>query len=98
MGYIETIGSARITPIKQLADGVLVGGVHYDSGAFVDFAKHRQWGGQVSHGAADEEMLATAPKTAADGLYGGVFFNHFGHFLTESLGRLWAAEPFILSP
>jgi hypothetical protein len=34
------------------------------------------------------------------GIYGGLFFNHFGHFLTESLGRLWAvneADPELVS-
>lgn len=25
-------------------------------------------------------------------LYGGILYNHFGHFLVESLGRLWAYE------
>ncbi|MGA7933642.1 MAG: hypothetical protein WCA35_08850 [Kovacikia sp.] len=26
--------------------------------------------------------------------FGGILFNHFGHFLVESLGRLWAYEAF----
>jgi capsular polysaccharide biosynthesis protein len=92
MGDFETIGSATITPIHQISDGVLVGGVHDASGAFVDFTKHRRWSGHISHGGSGEETPAAAAKSAPDGLYGGIFFNHFGHFLTEGLGRLWAAN------
>jgi hypothetical protein len=35
----------------------------------------------------DRNTLPILPR----GLYGGIFFDHFGHFLTESIGRLWAA-------
>jgi len=42
-------------------------------------------------------MVAPEPPAPVDHLagrwiWGGVLLNHFGHFLTESLGRLWALQ------
>jgi hypothetical protein len=34
--------------------------------------------------------LSQVPEIEAIVLFGGILFNHFGHFLLESLGRLWA--------
>jgi len=35
---------------------------------------------------------ATAPLVDETHIYGGYFFDHFGHFLLESLARSWAVE------
>lgn len=37
--------------------------------------------------------LSTPVTQRGRWLYGGGLHHHFGHFLTESLGRLWAMEP-----
>jgi hypothetical protein len=39
-----------------------------------------------------QKDLSKVPKIETPVLYGGILFNHFGHFLLESLGRLWAYE------
>jgi hypothetical protein len=39
-----------------------------------------------------QKDLSKVPKIENIVLYGGILFNHFGHFLLESLGRLWAYE------
>jgi len=42
----------------------------------------------------DHDWLESQPlpseKLEGHGLFGGTFFNHFGHFMAESLHRLWA--------
>ena len=46
--------------------------------------------------AAADPKLAPGPMPApeAAAIYAGVFFEHYGHFLLESLARLWCAESY----
>lgn len=41
---------------------------------------------------AQENLSKNLPHIAGTFLYGGLLMSHYGHFLTESLGRLWAYE------
>ena len=93
MDEILDIPFAATSPVARLDDGVLVGGVHDRDGKFVQFARHQRWGSELIHSGDAEptprpEDLPLSPA----GVYGGIFFNHFGHYLTESLGRLWAVN------
>lgn len=93
MDQILDIPFAAMSPIARLDDGVLVGGLHDRDGKFVEFAKHVRWGDDILHtGGTAEIPRNDNPPVSPAGLYGGIFFNHFGHFLTESLGRLWAVN------
>jgi Glycosyltransferase 61 len=38
------------------------------------------------------ERHATATRMSGAHLYGGIFFQHFGHFIFESIARLWAYD------
>ena len=90
MHGIKELFGGTIHPIIQERDNVLRGGVHTDLGSFVEETKHIRWGGQIEHTGGGADALARpAIASFSDAIYGGVFFNHFGHFLTESLGRLW---------
>ncbi|MGV3549489.1 glycosyltransferase 61 family protein [Rhizobium sp.] len=39
-----------------------------------------------------DDWLKQDFETVDDGIYGGSAFNHFGHFIVESIGRLWAVN------
>ena len=41
---------------------------------------------------APEERPAVVDRLPGRWLWGGVLLNHFGHFMTESTGRLWALD------
>lgn len=93
MDEILDIPFATVSPIARLDDGILVGGVHDRDGQFVDFARHDRWGSPITHSGDPEETPGNESlPLSPQGLYGGIFFNHFGHYLTESLGRLWAVN------
>lgn len=53
-----------------------IGGLHYDHALSVDPPTLPEWGGETTQ----------LPGTW---LYGGTWFNHFGHFLTETVTTLW---------
>ena len=84
-----------VTPVAQSGANKFSGGVFSADGHFVDECRHlRGVNGNVhtSENIDVEKLLIS--YTAPVGLYGGFAFNHFGHFLAETLGRLWAAaEP-----
>ncbi len=80
---------AEIAALPLRAQEVFDGGVYDAEGRIVVSAIHL--GGGRRH------LPGLAPPSAAGALdlpgtwlYGGVLHQHFGHFLTESLGRLWA--------
>lgn len=56
-----------------------VGGLHYDHAVAADPGSLPPWAGRT------EELAGTW-------LFGGTWFNHFGHFLTETLTTLWHRE------
>lgn len=69
---------------------------HYDGGAFdatglaIGAARHHGRGHVHAQDAAD---IPEAPlNLPGNWLYGGQLRGHFGHFMLESLGRLWATD------
>lgn len=66
------------------------GGVYAADGTVCDLARHRYDGGSSNIPAASPP--AAAERLAGTHLFGGVLRAHFGHFLLEGTGRLWAAE------
>ena len=68
---------------------VFDGGVYDASGAAVPLAVH--CGGGRRHVPAPRPDAGPAEHLSGTWLFGGVFHRHPGHFLTESLGRLWLA-------
>ncbi|MBU3029431.1 glycosyltransferase family 61 protein [Paracoccus marinaquae] len=66
------------------------GGVWCD-GALCPEAMLYRWRGAYK-GRKGTVMPADPARIAGRHLWGGTLFFHFGHFLSESLGRLWAAE------
>jgi hypothetical protein len=76
------------------------GGPYTASGAIIPRSLHRA-GGRVHMPRPDLAValeacgpaLRTPITQRGRWLYGGSLHHHFGHFLTESLGRLWAMEP-----
>ncbi len=84
--------NARLIPdrlgLPEQADGAL-----YDrNGRLLEQGRHLRRGKVLN--AAAPDTLAERPEIGLRGrfLYLGWFFNHYGHFLLESLGRLWALE------
>ena len=76
--------------VNHLSEGYLVhpSGVYDASGSYVAQAVH--WRGRPL---MTPPPLPEAPEPVAGRwLWAGVLQGHFGHFLTESLGRLWALD------
>jgi hypothetical protein len=89
MEKMKELQGAKLTPVQQEKDSVYRGGVHDNQGQIVEGAKHVRWGGRIVHNGANMADFEAGSQNLPPGIYGGIFFNHFGHFLTESLGRLW---------
>lgn len=83
---------AVVTPLSVRRDGSFDGGVFYLNGTPVEQALHvrSQINRIHSPGILDEQLIRRLTPEERPHLYAGVLFNHFGHFLLESLGRLWA--------
>ena len=86
---------ALVTPIRPEGENRFLGGLYDDQGRFLPDAVHRRSStGEIQF--PDEQGFpltqADIPVIEQPCLYGGVLFNHFGHFLAESLGRLWPCD------
>ncbi|MGY1831672.1 glycosyltransferase 61 family protein [Geodermatophilus sp. SYSU D01180] len=83
-------------PLTAGRDRDLRGGlVHGDSHRLIDPAVLRSGSEWRQEEPVDELLtmdLERMRELKVPVLYGGVLFTHFGHFLLESLGRLWAYE------
>jgi hypothetical protein len=71
-------------PGRQIYDG----GAHMANGTPIEFSKHSG----SRHRNVLAPLAATEPSDTLPGtwLYGGLLRDHFGHFVNESVGRLWA--------
>jgi len=84
---VTTVPDGIILPQKEVTDGPMwgLGGVCDHSGSFVSLSYYD--GGWASHGGSyswDEEIYIDC-----DVVYFGMYFNHWGHFLVDLIGRLW---------
>jgi hypothetical protein len=66
---------------------VFDGGLYDAAGRILQTGIHL--GGNRRHLPATTAPAGATEKLSGTWLYGGVLYDHFGHFLTESLGRLW---------
>lgn len=82
--------NAVLVPPKQLDGRQYDGkaGVFDAHGNFIAAAITRS-SGRNRHAAPEFPTGAEFPCLAGTHAFGGVFFGHFGHFITESTGRLW---------
>ncbi len=87
---VQTVHNAIILPLKVLSERQWQGGVCDESGRFV--AGHiRTLDSSTTHGNISSayplpQDIAMVNETV---IYGGFLSAHFGHMITESLGRLW---------
>lgn len=84
---VVTVPNGIILPQKEAKDGPMwgLGGVCDEKGAFVPLSYYD--GGWATHGGG----YATESETFMDYdvVYFGMYFNHWGHFLVDLIGRLW---------
>ena len=84
---VRCIPKGVILPQKQVENGPMwiLGGVCHEDGGFEPLSAYD--GGWATHGGGyqwqEEEYLDE------DVVYFGMFFNHWGHFLIDLIGRLW---------
>ena len=96
---IELLRNARIAPLTALsvgspqAPGRFDGGVYYQNNVVCQQGLHGK-----THYTNKPASINAENLTIISGrhIFGGMLQEHFGHFLTESLGRVWAAN--YLSP
>lgn len=84
---IQTIPGGIVLPQKQVDDGPRwgLGGVCTEHNAFVDLSYYD--GGWATHGGFYPWQEETYMD--CDAVYFGMFFQHWGHFLIDLMGRLW---------
>lgn len=84
---VVTVPNGIILPQKQVADGPMwgLGGVCDEADEFVPLSYYN--GGWATHGGRYE--WTEEVHLDCDVVYFGMFFNHWGHFLVDLIGRLW---------
>lgn len=89
----EEVEEGFVLPLKKSIDdsgtSYFRGGVTDSRGVFVEMSRHWRGskGGSLTEGY--DFSLKDAEIVPKEVLYGGIFVNHFGHFLMESTNRLW---------
>lgn len=95
---LETVQQAFVAPqtthvlralLPEWRGSIYDGGVYRPDGSLVEEARHNASSYENVPGAVALTAARTMPGTY---LYGGVLRNHFGHFLVESIGRLWGLD------
>ena len=84
---VQTVSRGIVLPQKDAESGPMwgLGGVCDESGNFVDLSAYD--GGWATHGGPYPWQEETYMD--CDVVYFGMFFNHWGHFLIDLMGRLW---------
>ena len=87
---IEIHDNAVVVPIQNLRNGEFQAGVMTSSGEFCEQSVHIKAGLKCLPPSKD---FTISKKVAGKHLYCGMLQNsHFGHFLVESISRLWASS------
>lgn len=93
LGVREYSGATVYPTIRvgTLPDRLLMGVFDAD-GTYIERSALERRSGEV--GAPAPREIFPAPRPASDrrAIYGGTLYFHFGHFLLESLARLWHAD------
>ncbi|WP_456406021.1 tetratricopeptide repeat protein [Thiolapillus sp.] len=85
--------SALLTASRHLGPEQAEGGVYAVNGRYVSSSRHLRRNKDLT--ATNPRILASpdaVPKLPGTYLYLGWFFNHYGHFILESLARAWAVQ------
>lgn len=84
---VRTLHRGLILPQKEVEDGPMwgLGGVCREDGSFEPLSAYD--GGWATHGGIYE--WENEEYRDEDVVYFGMFFNHWGHFLIDLMGRLW---------
>jgi hypothetical protein len=94
MPDVHCINNATAIPVVPISDdGTLQFGIYAADGSLCVPALH--WRGTANPTQVGEMPpgidVSTLPVLPPS-IYGGLFFHHFGHFMTESIGRLWGVN------
>jgi capsular polysaccharide biosynthesis protein len=84
-GWSREVGSVKEALVLPASASVYVGGAHLETAALF----RRGW---VFRGGPVETLPAPARYLPGRHLWAGIALTHFGHFITESLSRLWAVD------
>lgn len=95
---LTTFGTGRIPVAPGFRPDHFVSGAVYDGGGCLVSRSQRVGGLAHDHAlSVDPTRLPTKDEEPVElegsWLYGGTWFNHFGHFLTETVTTLWPQEP-----
>lgn len=84
---VATVPNGIILPQKEVPNGPMwgLGGVCDEKGDFISLSYYD--GGWATHGGGYE--WGNECYMDCDVVYFGMFFNHWGHFLVDLIGRLW---------
>jgi hypothetical protein len=89
---VTVVDDALVIPSRRLGKRVILPGVVDAQGSPVADATSYSGGQSIWTHWEDRSQLAPVDHLAGTWLYGGIAFPHFGHFLFESISRLWAVE------
>ncbi len=94
---VECIESATVCPENHAFRndaGVLVqdGGVYYPDGRLCELSVHRACNRLHANVPLPLASSVASREVTGTHLFGGILIGHFGHFLLESLSRLWALD------
>ena len=94
--YVRVAQGVMVPPApssQDRSDAIHHGGVADAAGRFDPVANHYAsiWPWVHSVGTWPEALQNSGDSLAGTALYGGIAREHFGHFITESLGRIWFA-------
>lgn len=88
-----SLQSAYVTASRHLGSEQAEGGVYTADGSYVSSSRHLRRGKDLT--ASNPEAVdppGDVPRQQGRYLYLGWFFNHYGHFILESLARAWAVQ------
>lgn len=87
---IETYNNALVTPRGATRATIHSGNVYDDSGAPIPLAQFIR-GTSIRFGGEVEATLPKPGDELDEAIWGGVWVSHYGHFITESVARLYPA-------
>jgi hypothetical protein len=93
MSDVHCVSHAIAIPVVPVSYEAVQFGIYNADSTLCAAALHWREGtkpGQV--GEMPPGIDISALPVLPPGIYGGLFFHHFGHFMTESIGRLWAVN------
>lgn len=89
--HLTSHADAMVLPVRAAPGGGFTCGVFDAEGAGILASVHR-FADQPPRLQPERRPEGDSSATLPEAIFGGVFLNHFGHFLMESLGRLWMAN------